>query len=97
MNELWSHDGHISLIIRASRPDTFNVLNWPAHIQGAAAAFQLRVHAFAVIEPAALARLSAATAGSAAAADVVAAVKCASLPSLQVSPPSSAEAACQRT
>jgi hypothetical protein len=87
VNEVWSHDGHLSLIIRASRSDTFNVLNWPAHIQGAAAAFQLRVHAFAVVASAALARLSAAAVGSAAAAAVVAAVKCASLPSLQVSPP----------
>jgi len=85
VNGSWQHNGHISLITRTSRADTFNVLNWPSHIQGTPSAFQLRVHAYPDLPPAAIARMHVAAAGSAASAAIVACVKSASLPSLHVS------------
>ena len=46
VNCFWQCDGHISLIIRVTKGDTFNIINRPAHIQGTPWTFQLRVHAF---------------------------------------------------
>lgn len=86
VNGCWQHNGHISLIARASRADAFNVLNWPAHIQGTPSAFQLRVHAYPDLPPAAITRMRLASAGSAASAAIIACVKSASLPPLQASP-----------
>jgi hypothetical protein len=84
INGSWKHDGHLSLVIRASHTDTFNVLNWPAHIQGTPSAFQLRVEAYPSLDAAAIARMRIDAPGRAALAAIDASIKSASLPGLLV-------------